>query len=1282
MADADVTLKVGLDSKDVQAQAQQLQSKIESIFNKTDGKKMSSSFVRLKQNMRDLYRQSKQIEAELAKMDAEKFVPVDTKDYAETKANIEKITTEIDKLTNKLKEAQAVYGAASPQASRIGAKIGFLNKSREDALFRQAELERQNKATIMTPVAQTQEYQSRIAKQQQLNDKMQIATIRAKEMQDNLRGVRSTMEGVHNGATKVVHAVQRVVGLFKKLSDRIRGVNVNMDDTRRSAKQLLKFGLKYFLGLRSIFILYKRIRSAGVEAYKGLASQFPELQAELNSLKNSFFQLKNSIATMAQPILSYLVPAIKTLMSWLTAAMNAIANFFAILTGAKYIYKASNANKDWAKSAGGAGKAAKEANKDIAEYDNLMIIQQDNNNGGGGGGGAADNYAGAFEKVKAKSDLAEEIKDAINRGDWEGVGVALGKRLNSVTKKIDDWIIKMRPKAKKWASNIARILNGLVDTWDSALTGKTLADGLMAIYDTIATFFETFKWRNLGKKVGTMITSFFTTWEPDTVARKIAGKFNAIIEFLAGLIDKEKGINFKLVGQKLGETLKRTIQRIEWKQLGADLSGLATGILEGLSSFIKTSQVGKTVGNAINEFLSGINFGELTKDLSDLAINILEALADCIETTDWEAVGQAIADFLKNINWTKFITTLIKVAFNLAKGLGQALLKIATDPEALLSIAEGLLAIFGAKWIWKKITGLFASNLATSIAEGATTAGASTAAGGGIVAAVKGGLGASATAGIGTLGLTGASAVTYAVGSALAGGMATKVGGQIGAGIGGAIATALGDYDIAEEYVKEAENPFAYWVENAGDIAAGFGQVIKDAAVETHEMWQAFGDDVVGLVFEDPMTKYYKSAEYKENQKKLEEATKAYLDMLTKRYNAGRKITDEQKQMLIDLGRISDESKKKFETNSNHYADIARKQAGAVSTATQSAIDSSNHYAQIAQTNAQKHTSSYAQMSQSAQHHAEIAKANADIYANSRKQMEASSNHYAEIAKKNAQGVATSISGMVASGGNKLAKLGTDAINSSNIMAQAYKDGTTKAETAFSGMEGSYQGMTDGIKTAVSTIPDSFNTTFTSAYDKVTNAFSGVKTFFGDVAQGVKSPFSTMADYFKTTFSDSWNGVVSVFQSNSPQFQSIQDSVSGVFKSSINSMIGGLNSSFISPFRTLSSIFAKMRGFSIGGAQIFKSLPSFSVPSIPKLAQGAVIPPNREFMAVLGDQKQGTNIEAPLDTIVQALQIALENNTTNNQPITLNLNGRQIAQAVWDEENKTYKQTNMRYRYS
>lgn len=45
---------------------------------------------------------------------------------------------------------------------------------------------------------------------------------------------------------------------------------------------------------------------------------------------------------------------------------------------------------------------------------------------------------------------------------------------------------------------------------------------------------------------------------------------------------------------------------------------------------------------------------------------------------------------------------------------------------------------------------------------------------------------------------------------------------------------------------------------------------------------------------------------------------------------------------------------------------------------------------------------------------------------------------------------------------------------------------------------------------------------------------------------------------------------------------------------------------------------------------------------VPRLATGAVIPPRQEFMAILGDQKHGTNIEAPLDTIKQANREVLE----------------------------------------
>lgn len=69
---------------------------------------------------------------------------------------------------------------------------------------------------------------------------------------------------------------------------------------------------------------------------------------------------------------------------------------------------------------------------------------------------------------------------------------------------------------------------------------------------------------------------------------------------------------------------------------------------------------------------------------------------------------------------------------------------------------------------------------------------------------------------------------------------------------------------------------------------------------------------------------------------------------------------------------------------------------------------------------------------------------------------------------------------------------------------------------------------------------------------------------------------------------------------------------------------------------------------------------------LPRLATGAVIPPNREFLAVLGDQKAGTNIEAPLDTIVQAFRQVMSEGGggSSNRPIYLMLDRRELGRAV------------------
>lgn len=107
----------------------------------------------------------------------------------------------------------------------------------------------------------------------------------------------------------------------------------------------------------------------------------------------------------------------------------------------------------------------------------------------------------------------------------------------------------------------------------------------------------------------------------------------------------------------------------------------------------------------------------------------------------------------------------------------------------------------------------------------------------------------------------------------------------------------------------------------------------------------------------------------------------------------------------------------------------------------------------------------------------------------------------------------------------------------------------------------------------------------------------------------------------KKVFKGIWNGIVMILES----------AVNLIIKG-VNWLIGKLNSLLEN------SLLAK--GLDLIGIE-FRGIPPIPEVHIPRLAQGAVIPPNREFMAVLGDQKSGTNIETPLATMVQAFKQAL-----------------------------------------
>lgn len=180
-------------------------------------------------------------------------------------------------------------------------------------------------------------------------------------------------------------------------------------------------------------------------------------------------------------------------------------------------------------------------------------------------------------------------------------------------------------------------------------------------------------------------------------------------------------------------------------------------------------------------------------------------------------------------------------------------------------------------------------------------------------------------------------------------------------------------------------------------------------------------------------------------------------------------------------------------------------------------------------------------------------------------------------------------------------------------------------------------------------ITDPISNTFTKVRTAITDAFTGAKN-------AVKNAWNSVSGWFKKNVTDPIKGMFSgIFSTVSNifngkiTFNNITDSIKNKFKEFINKLISGLNSILSKVVSPINTIIRKLKNFEIFGAKPFYwSLWEIATPKIPYLAKGAVIPPNAPFMAVLGDQRHGTNIEAPLSTIQEAVALVMEDMIQSN----------------------------------
>lgn len=173
-----------------------------------------------------------------------------------------------------------------------------------------------------------------------------------------------------------------------------------------------------------------------------------------------------------------------------------------------------------------------------------------------------------------------------------------------------------------------------------------------------------------------------------------------------------------------------------------------------------------------------------------------------------------------------------------------------------------------------------------------------------------------------------------------------------------------------------------------------------------------------------------------------------------------------------------------------------------------------------------------------------------------------------------------------------------------------------------------------------------------AAADWVVEKWTAVKDWFsglwekvssGAVAawDGIKSAFESVPEWFQSKFRDAWQKVKDVFSTGGRIWSGIKEGIENTFHTVVNAIIRGMNTIIAVPFNRINSMLNTIRNAHFLGISPFQNLWGVNplpVPQIPMLARGAVIPANRQFLAVLGDQRNGNNLEAPESLLRQIVR--------------------------------------------
>lgn len=452
-----------------------------------------------------------------------------------------------------------------------------------------------------------------------------------------VHGLRSRISELLSEMKSAVPAVGKFASGLKTAGATLLWLPGSIFKTRSASSGLtnsfsggIKTLLKYGLGIRSLYVLFNKLRSAIVAGMNNLVQYSSETNSSVSLLSNSMLQLKNSAAAMAAPLLNAIAPALNQIIQLCISAANAINQLISALTGKGTWIRAKKQTNNYAAGLKKAGSSAKKAAKDIKlsvlAFDELnqLTSNKDNEDSGSGGSGGGAGGAGMFETVpidEGISDFAQRLKDAFNNADWKTVGTMLGEKVNEMVDSIDwngaghkiGYGLNAAIQIGYWlldatnftniGTRIAEFLNGAfeeIDFWylgglivkgleiipdliigflsglDWGLVAKSLSDWLIGVYDEATKWLNSYDWSELGntlwQKLKDAIANIDFAGIAESFARYLGTAIRSVFQLIGGFLGG--------IGHDIKEWFDKDIKGENWLETAANL---LTAIGKGFS---------------------------------------------------------------------------------------------------------------------------------------------------------------------------------------------------------------------------------------------------------------------------------------------------------------------------------------------------------------------------------------------------------------------------------------------------------------------------------------------------------------------------------------------------------------------------------------------------------------------------------------------------------------------------------------------------------------------------